>query len=34
MTNENLLYSAELNAELCGDLNGKEIQERGDYVYI
>ena len=30
-TNTNLLYSTkELYSILCGDLNGKEIQERGD----
>ena len=28
-TNENLLYSTG-NSVLCGDLNGKEIQKRGD----
>ena len=29
ITNENLLYSTG-NSVLCGDLNGKEIQKRGD----
>ena len=24
----------ELNSLLCGDLNGKEIQKRGDIVYV
>ena len=29
ITNEDLLYSTG-NSVLCGDLNGKEIQKRGD----
>ena len=33
--NENLLYSmGELYLMLCGDLNVKEIQKRGIYIYI
>ena len=33
ITIENLLYSTG-NSVLCGDLNGKEIQKKGTYVYI
>ena len=35
ITNENLLYSTrELYSMLCGDLNGKEIQKRGDICIL
>ena len=33
MTNENLVYSTG-NSVLCGDLDGKEIQEEGTHVYM
>ena len=32
--NENLLYNAGYSTVLCGDLNEKEIQKTGIYVYI
>ena len=32
--NENLLYSTENSTQRCGDLNGKDIQKRGDILFI